>query len=44
MSVPSYLLYSLLLKLLNKEMNFPFLLLKLSNKIREEYYKLPSGA
>ena len=31
---------SLLLKLLNKRMNFPFPLLKLSNKKVEEYYKI----
>jgi len=44
MSVPSYLFYSLSLKLPNKGMNFPFIPLKLPNKRREEYYKLPSKA
>ena len=40
MSVPSYLLHFLLLKLPNKIMNFPFLPLKLSNKGMEEYSKI----
>ena len=40
MNVPSYSFHSLLLKLQNKEMNFPFPLLKLSNKRMEEYSKI----
>ena len=40
MSVPSYSFHSLSLKLSNKGMNFPFLLLKLLNKRREEYSKI----
>ena len=40
MSVPSYPFHSLLLKLSNKEMNFPFLPLKLPNKGMEEYSKI----
>ena len=39
MSVSSYLFHSLPFKLLNKRINFPFPLLKLSNKRREEYSK-----
>ena len=40
MSVPSYPFRSLPLKLPNKGMDFPFPLLKLSNKGREEYSKI----
>jgi len=40
MSVPSYPFRSLLLKLLNKGMRFPFPPLKLPNKRREEYSKI----
>ena len=40
MSVLSYPFYSLLLKLPNKRMKFPFPPLKLSNKEREEYSKI----
>ena len=40
MNVPSYSFHSLPLKLLNKGMNFPFPLLKLSNKRMEEYSKI----
>ena len=40
MSVPSYPFHSLLLKLPNKEMDFPFPPLKLSNKGRKEYSKI----
>ena len=40
MSIPSYLFYSLLLKLPNKGMGFPFPSLKLPNKGREEYSKI----
>ena len=40
MSVPSYLFYSLSLKLPNKGMDFPFPPLKLPNKRREEYSKI----
>ena len=40
MSVPSYPFHFLSLKLSNKEMDFPFPLLKLPNKRREEYYKI----
>ena len=40
MSVPSYPFHSLLLKLLNKRMSFPFPPLKLPNKGREEYFKI----
>ena len=40
MNVPSYPFHSLLLKLPNKEMSFPFPPLKLQNKGRKEYSKL----
>ena len=40
MSVPSYSFHSLILKLLNKGINFSFLPLKLPNKGREEYSKM----
>ena len=40
MSVPSYPFHSLLFKLPNKEMGFPFSPLKLPNKGREEYSKM----
>ena len=40
MSVSSYPFHSLSLKLPNKRMSFSFLLLKLPNKGREEYYKI----
>ena len=40
MSVPSYLLHSLLLKLPNKGMSFPFPPLKLPNKGMKEYFKM----
>ena len=40
MSVPSYLFYSLLLKLPNKGMGFPFPPLKLPNKVRKKYSKM----
>ena len=40
MSVLSYPFHSLLLKLPNKRMKFPFPPLKLSNKEREEYSKI----
>ena len=40
MSVPFYAFHSLLLKLPNKEIDFPFPPLKLPNKEREEYYKI----
>ena len=42
MSVPfySYLFHSLLVKLPNKGMDFPFHLLKLLNKEMEEYFKI----
>jgi len=40
MSVPSYPFNSLSLKLPNKEMDFPFPPLKLTNKRREEYSKI----
>ena len=40
MSVSSYPFYSLPLKLPNKRMSFSFILLKLPNKGREEYYKI----
>ena len=40
MSVPSYPFYSILLKLPNKGMNFPFPPLKLPNKEMEEYSKM----
>ena len=40
MSVPTYLFHSLPLKLPNKEMDFSFPPLKLSNKKREEYSKI----
>ena len=39
MNVSFYPFYSLLLKLSNKGMGFPFPLLKLPNKEMEEYYK-----
>ena len=40
MSVPSYPFHSLSLKLPDKRIDFPFPLLKLSNKGREEYSKM----
>ena len=40
MSVPSYSFHSLLLKLSNKGMDFPFTPLKLPNKGMEEYSKM----
>ena len=40
MSVPSHPFHSLLLKLPNKEMSFPFPPLKLSNNGKEEYFKM----
>ena len=40
MSVPSYQFHSLLLKLPNKGMDFPFPPLKLPNKGMEEYSKM----
>ena len=40
MSVSFYLFHSLLLKLPNKGMNFPFPPLKLPNKGKEEYSKI----
>ena len=40
MSVPFYPFYSLLLKLSNKGMNFPFPSLKLPNKGRKKYSKI----
>ena len=40
MSIPSYPFYSLLFKLPNKGMDFPFSPLKLSNKGMEEYFKM----
>ena len=40
MSVLSYPFHSLLFKLSNKEMNFPFSPLKLLNKRRKEYFKI----
>ena len=40
MSVPSYPFHSLPLKLLNKEIDFPFSPLKLPNKGMEEYSKI----
>ena len=40
MSVPSYPFHSLSLKLQDKRIDFPFPLLKLSNKGREEYSKM----
>ena len=40
MSVSSYSFHFLLFKLPNKEMDFPFPLLKLSNKRMEEYSKI----
>ena len=40
MSVPSYPFHFLPLKLPNERMNFPFPLIKLPNKGREEYSKI----
>ena len=40
MSVPFYPFHSLLLKLSNEGMDFPFPPLKLPNKISEEYSKM----
>ena len=40
MSVPFYLFHSLLLKLPNKGMSFPFPPLKLPNKGMKEYFKM----
>ena len=40
MSVPSYPFHSLPLKFSNKRMDFPFPLLKLPNKGKEEYSKI----
>ena len=40
MSIPSYLFYSFSLKLSNKEIDFSFFPLKLSNKKRKKYSKI----
>ena len=40
MNVPSYPFHSLLLKLPNKKIDFPFPPLKLPNKGKEEYSKI----
>jgi len=40
MSIFPYLFHSLLLKLPNMGMNFPFATLKLPNKENEEYFKI----